>query len=303
LLKLATGTKIENDAQHDIAKQNLKIVKDEKKDIDEIRKSLGEPFRAAIEEINSTAKKLTETASIAASTLNTKIIGYSNLMAAQRKAEEEEKIKNIEKEGSNVKNDIDLYLRVRSKLYALLVGGTWTEASGEVKQSSGCKAISDMQALEKSIKNNFPPSTTFGHLAKESNLMIAKYYERMGRLVSIYNLKESFEDKQERINEIRNEIEKERIVHEKYFDDELAKSIKLEVKAVKEETKTISKGIRKVLKFNIINEHEVPVELKEVSSPKVNEWARERRDKILEMLQEGKQPVDGLQFYIEQIQI
>lgn len=303
LLKLATDTKIENDSQHDIAKQNLKITKDQQKEIEEIRKALGEPFRQAVNKINDTAKKLTNTTALAISTLNTKIVGYSNLMAAQKKAEEEEKIKQIEEEGSTVKNDIDLYLRVRSKLYALLLGGTWTEADGTIKQSSGCRTITDMQTLEKSVKNNFPAPTVFGHLANESNMMIAQYYKRMGWLVSIYNSKDSPEVKQEKINEVRNEVEKEKIIQEKLLSEELKKSIKSEVKAVKEETKITTKGIRKVLKFNVINEVEVPVLLKEVSNAKVNEWARERRDKILEMLKEGKQPVDGLQFYVEQIQV
>jgi len=299
LVKIATDTKIENDEAADIARDNLKQIRDLSKTIDEERKKLLKPVRDATTYVNKQTSYYTDKLDEAKKTINGKIVQYSDIAAAQKRAEEEARRKEAEKRAADKETEVQRLLRIRSKMYSYLLGGTWIEKDGTQKTHQGVTTPEQANALFKQVHDTFPKAEEFGHLAKKSVTIFAEFKANCATVMAILKSDDLDAVKDKKLTSLRNDI----IASGNELSVDLGVSVEEEVenetKEIEREVKNVSRSVRKTIKFRVIDKSQVRKELLTVDEKKVNEFSRVNREKLLEALKNNKQPLAGIEFYVE----
>ena len=83
------------------------------------------------------------------------------------------------------------------------------------------------------------------------------------------------------------------------FNTDVEKDIKKEVRQGEKAVQEAAKGTRKILKFRITNEMSVTREFLSVDESKIRSWMEGQNADIKVQLQEGAQPLAGIEFYDE----
>ena len=304
LVAISDSTKIETDESFEIAKSNLKKMKEIAKSMDDERKTVTEPLRKVVTFVNTEAKHYTEKLSIAIDTMNSKIIGYSNIITAQRKTEEEAKLKAIKEKTKEKENVVNRYMRIRLKMYSFLIGGIWVDKDGTHKSNAGCHNKKEITTLHTNIRETFPKAEKFGHLAKQSQTLLAEFAADCAKLMAIITVPKSEEWDQEKIDREINALgisiaERSNTVAEE-LGSSLYKESKREQIELANQITSIGKGIRKQIKFNVTNLLDVEKEFLMIDEQKVKKFVHVYREKILESLRKNKQPLKGISFYVEE---
>ena len=301
---ISMNLKVDDPGSLKIAETHLGTLIKHIKNIEEVRKVFKEPYLEAGRRIDSYAKKLSIPFENVKLRINQAISDYKNIQLAQARAEEERKRKEAEALLAKKNEEIERLNRIRQQVFARIYGGVYYLKSGERKSDAGCIDKKQCEALLVFLREKFPKPETFQYIKDDA----IDLYTLSEKLISehIVNLIESEDDiaevRQLAKEKISNARIKAQVISEEVRntqEEQVQKEFKKELRSVENEIKDAGKGLRTNILFTILDEAEVPVDMKEVSEKKVNSYIRNNREKILKALQENKQPIKGLTLYVE----
>lgn len=292
--------KVTSDEELVIAENQYANIGEVLKRLDNKRALIKAPYFNTGKVIDSYARMIREKLESAKKRYNTNITSYKSIQraAAIAKAEAEEK-KQKELEAKK-KAQLDNINRIYEMVIAKLYGGSYSAKNGERKQADGCKTKEECIALLQGVQENFKPENFDYHVEYAEdvfNKMIITISEAAQKIVAGKNKAE--EEIQQAKEKAREEAEEQRKKQEKVIEKESRTALK----EVKEEVKEAGRGLRATLRYNIVNSDKLDREFLSPDPKKIANYMAMHRDKIKEEIKEGKQRVDGLEFYMAETNV
>jgi len=295
---------VENDNTLSVAENNSSEVNSILKGIDKIRKEFKEPYFRTAKLIDEYAKTLTNPLEEAKKSINEAITNYKRVQEATARAQAEEVRKKAEALADAKAAEADRIDRIQRQLIARLYGGQWFNRENQRKTSAGCIHYRDCDELTKAVKERIPKIDEFEYMQDEYRKMkkdilklISTHKSNLIELESDSkllkeNAQKSIDQAKEAAGIAINEAKEE-------MTQNIIKEAKKEIKTSEAETKEAGKGVRKVLKFEMAEIEDVPKEFLMLDDTKVRAWASEHKDKIKQMLKDGRNVKNGIKFWLE----
>lgn len=281
--------------------------------IENTRKVLNSPYQEKIYEINSIAKDLSNLFTNDVDRIKNMILVYKKDEAEKIRIQQEELKEKQEKEKEVYNEKQDFILRNHIMIIAKTFGGYYFTKDGEQIDTNGIMDIKEGKALLSALQNKFPKPETFpGELKALAKKLItngsAAIEKRITLLNDIFEMPEEERktilenERQKGIKTIETVMAKRGIERNVKEATEHTETKKLELKA-----KTVTKGIRKNLRFKVVSPNEVPIMYTTVDEKKISSFMNLRRNMIRKLLDENngvipddQNPIDGVQFYYEE---
>jgi len=306
--KYAEEINVDTGTSLTVAKNNTGLINETLKNIDKVRKVLKDPYRQTADLIDTYARTLTKPLEEAKSTINGAITNYKNIQTAAATLEAE-KIRLAAGILADEKSEeADKINRVESQLVARIYGGSWFNKENQRKTSSGCVTPFEGDALKKIIKDKLPSPDEFKHLQKEYKDMLKDVKKKLSSHIS--NLIESGSESKTIKDHAEKEIQKARDiasgeVNQKKDDmaQEIIKEARTEIKTATADIKEAGKGIRRTLKFEVIDIKKVPEEWLLINEKAVREWANSNKKLVIELVEVGDGTHKGMKFTFEKLYV
>jgi len=268
------------------------------------RTTLGSPYYETSKAINAYAKVLREPLERSKTRINTQITAYKNLQAAQERLRIEKDQKEEEEKEQRKSAEIEKLARIKKQLYARIYGGVYYQKDDTRKSSSGCQSIADCDNMSQFIDERFPNPDQFTYLKVEvldtKNIGMSLLTKHKSNLVSLSSSNEKEREKARiAIIKAKNDAEVEALDEVDGLKKGMEKEAATKVREDKKSLKHASKGVRETVKFVIEDEAAVPVDFKIVDDRLVNDYITANSDRIKEGLKEQKQPIPGINFYVD----
>ena len=240
--------------------------------------------------------------------INTAIKDYKVVQEAIARKEAEEKRKEIEKEADQKADEVDRMHRIESQLIARIYGGSWLNKNGQQKSSSGCLNKADCKALRAIIEDHVPPSDQFPILEDEYKAMLKRTKSKLSKYEALLIESESNSDA---IREnARTEIEMLKTENQVGLNErhselkgEIINEARSKIKESEKEIKEAGKGVRHILKFEMVELKEVPDAWLMLNETRVREWiaeSKENKEMIMDRLKKGENVFEGIKFWVEE---
>lgn len=301
---ISMNIEITDESSLKISETHVSTLNTHLSNIEKVRKIFKEPYLEACKRIDYHANKLKDQFLSSKKRLETAVTSYKQIEQARLKAEEEKKRDEAEKVMSEKNVEVERISRMQRQIFARLYGGTYTLKTGQKQTTAGCITADDCKTLTKFIKEKYPGRDTFKYMGDQSEDLYTISMKLIGEhttdIIESENSDPDIRKKAiERMQLARIKIQM--LIDEK--EDSLQNTVQKEhsksVKSIEKETQSAGKGLRTSILFTIINEDEVPVDMKEVSEKKINAYIRLNKVRILEMIKKGEQPVKGLNIYVQ----
>lgn len=291
-----------------IAENKSKEINEIGKAIDNIHKDLKAPYLATCRTLDEYKKTVAEPIDKIKKAINDAIANYKTVQAAMARAELQKKGEQLRKIQEEKTEEINKIERIQKQLVARLYGGIWFNKDGIRSQSSGCLKPEDCDALVQFITDKYPKSSAYIHMSDESHLMkrdilklIAKHKVNLIGLSS-----ENIQLRQKALEDIANAkiqagIKSEQAIEKLNVSAE--KESKKELSREEKNVKTAEKGVRKILKFVVIDSTKVPLSYMMVDESAIKEYMSENIETIKKRLfsKDDVNDIPGVKFYIEDV--
>jgi len=268
------------------------------------RSTLKGPYFETSKAIDAYAKVLKEPLERSKTRINTQITAYKNLQAAQERLRIEREQKEEEAKEERKSNEIEKLARIKQQLYARIYGGVFYQKDGTRKSSSGCQSIADCDNMSQFIDERFPNPDQFTYLKVEvldtKNIGISLLTEHKSNLISLSSNNEKEREKARiAIIKAKNDAEVEALDEVDDLKKGMKKEAATKVREDKKSLKHASKGVRETVKFVVEDAAAVPVDFKVIDDKLVNDYIKTNSDRIKQGLKEQKQPIPGINFYVD----
>ncbi len=268
------------------------------------RTTLGSPYYETSKAINAYAKVLKEPLERSKTRINGQITSYKNLQAAQERLRIENEQKEREETELRKTTEIDKLARIKKQLYARIYGGVYYQKDGTRKSSSGCQNIGDCENMAVFIEERFPNSDQFTYLKAEvldtRNLGMVHLTDHKANLKNLSSHNEKVQEEARlAISKAKNAAEVEALDEVDSLKKVQEKEAAAEVRGDKKSMKEASKGVRETVKFAIEDADAVPVDFKVIDGRLINDYITANSDRIKEGLKQQKQPIPGINFYVD----
>ena len=301
---LSMSVEITNQDQLKVNETHISTINKFINDIERVRKVFKDPYLKAGKKIDLYARDLSTSFVNSKKRLELAVSSFKQIEVARLKAEEEAKIKAAEALLNEKNEEIEKLRRIRQQIVARIYGGSFALKSGEVKTTAGCISSKDCEDLKVFIKEKFPKSDTFKYLSQESEELLKECIKMLTehwanvigtespdekvRFQAQENIKEANYKAKARSSDVISEANKE-----------ITKEFNKESRSISKEIRDVGKGLRTTIAFKVVSSEDVPIDMKDVSETKVNNYIRINRERILEMLKRNEQPIKGIHVYIE----
>lgn len=262
------------------------------------------PYYQTGKQIDEYAKAILDRLEAFCSRMALPITNWRSVQEAHARAELEAKQRVLAKQAVEQAVEVAKLSRLTRTVYAKLHGGTFFTKEGEEKIASGCKTEEECAMLAQVIKEKFPEEDQFPFFPLKRNQAVEKISKDIRKhTVSIMESKSLTPGIVKEAKRRMREAAKEAGMEALKIEEALGKKISLENrKAVREgekEIKEAASNTRKLLKLKITNEELVTREFLSVDEAKIRSWMEGKNDQIKKMLEQGKQPLTGVEFYVE----
>ena len=299
---------VKDDSTLKVAENNSSLIVKTLKAIEEKRKLIKEPYYATSKMIDEYVKTFSKPLQEAKDSINTAIKDYKVVQEAIARKEAEEKRKEIEKEADQKADEVDRMHRIESQLIARIYGGSWLNKNGQQKSSSGCLNKADCKALRAIIEDHVPPSDQFPILEDEYKAMLKRTKSKLSKYEALLIESESNSDA---IREnARTEIEMLKTENQVGLNErhselkgEIINEARSKIKESEKEIKEAGKGVRHILKFEMVELKEVPDAWLMLNETRVREWiaeSKENKEMIMDRLKKGENVFEGIKFWVEE---
>jgi len=300
---ISKAVDIKDDETLAIAENNAAQIKTMMIRTEATRKALKDPYMKNGKAIDSYAKGVIDKLDAFSKRFSLNISTWRSVQEAHKRAELVAKQKELQIIEEEKTAETDRLLRLTNTINAKLYGGVYHTKAGE-KQSNGCHTNEACERLLSALKTSFPPASEFKHFPEERD----KVFE-LG-MKAIRNHSVNLIELQSQIPKIREIITQKIIDNKKAaglyieekkvkMDKKIALATRKEVSEGEKEIKNAAKGTRKILKFNVVNDDIITREYLSVDTAKIREWMEGKNDEIKAELKTGKQPIAGVEFYVE----
>lgn len=304
---LSLNVKVEDEDSLIVAENNLKDIAELEKSADKVRKTLKAPYFETVKMVDNYAKTVTEPLNNYAKRFKEVISQYKIVQEASARKAREEKEAELRQHEAEKSEELDKLRRVEKQLHARIYGGVYRKKDGAPLSSSGCITENDCDNMKEFIEEKYPAEDSFKHYKELRNEVLSSTLKRLsqhkadiidtnstdktakaGALKRIQNAKNSSEIESENsFEKMKEDIEKD-----------TAKSIRKEDRSIAK----AKKGIRRTLKYEVIEEEKLTREFLTADHEKLKEYAGVNSEKIKELIKEGKQNdiLPGIKFYMDE---
>lgn len=303
--KYSTDLVVESDEALIIAENNVAEVQTILKNIETVRKLRKAPYMEAGKAIDDYAKELAGPLAEIKDQITSVIGNYKKVQEAAKRAEAEKIRQEAEKKAKEQAEEADRIHRIQTQFNARIYGGSWFAQSGERKSSAGCINPDDCDKLSEIIKAKVPKPKDFTYLQNDYKEMLDKaktlLAEHKANLINLNSESKPLrEDAENQINEAKIRAGIKSQEEKKKMSDEIIDSAKKDIKSAEKQADEAGKGLRKVLKFEVIDFDKVPKEFLSVNETKVREWALEHKEQVKNSMNGEKTALEGIRFYFEE---
>jgi hypothetical protein len=271
--------------------------------IENKRKETKQPFLDASKLIDKVFKEVLTRLEPIKKSINTNVASYKEVQAAVAR---EKAIKESEKalEVQGAKNEEILRVdRIMKQLYSRLYGGEWETPKGKF-HSAGCETVDDVKALLKIVTEKVPSPEKFVHIKNDYSERISSFKAEVNKL-RLKIVEANGSDPEvvqhakafiaQRKNEYSGNISEKSTEALEQAQRETAKTINQAQKEVKE----AGKGVKKILKFELVDINDVPKEWLVVDQTKVREWGMANKEELKKIMATDNPVMKGHKFYLE----
>lgn len=302
--KYALALVIENADKLAVASNNVAQINNAIKNIEDIRKSTGEPYFNAVKAINAYAKILADPLERLKVSINGKITAYKIMQEAQAKLKREKEAAALAAVAQDKTNELTRLTKIQTMIKSMLYGGQYVNMRDEIKNSHGCKTIQECEDLRKLVTDKFPAPASLKYCNKDAEVMfeiIIGWIDEHRSTVQL--LEKSFVNATEAKTKekILADTMKAGNVNASAMAEEIISTATAEIsndtskaeKKLDKEVANAKKGIRRTLDYEIIDDSLVPVQFKTVNNTLVIQYIAEHKEEIFQLLQDGK-TIDNL---------
>lgn len=287
-----------------VAENHASSIQEMLNGIEFVRSTLKSPYFETGKAIDAYAKALKEPLERCKQRIGGQITSFKTLAAAQERAKQESaEAARIEKEEKKTA-EIDKLAKIKEQLYARIYGGIYHTKDNVRHSSVGCHTANDCDKLQIFIDERFPNVDKFVYLKAElidtKNVGLGLLIEHKANVISLESRdSKTVENAKQAIADARNHAQIEALDEvtdlKKGMEKEAASTAKVDAKNLKD----AKKGIRENVKFVIEDEAAVPADFKVISESLVNDYIRDNSDRIKQALKDKKQPIPGINFYVD----
>lgn len=300
---ISKNVKVEDDESLAIAENNASQVKTLLTRTEATRKALGDDYYNTWKTVNAYAKTVSDRLDAYKQRLSLAITNWKTVQEATKREELRKRQVELEEIEKVKQVEADRLVRLTRTVYAKLYGGTYQTKNGE-SISDGCHTTDDCDALTAALFKSFPKASDFEYFPErrdqiydDANKAIRNHKIDLSELKSIQDGIQKAAA--QRINKNKSEAGLAVLKTDEQLNRKIATETKKEIKAGEKEIQAAAKGTRKVLKFRIKNDEEVTREFLSVDDAKIRNWMEGQNADIKSQLQQGSQPLAGIEFYVE----
>src|SRR5664279_5388311 len=293
--KYALALTIESSEKLAVASNNVSQISNAIKTIEDIRKMTQEPYFNTVKSINNYAKILSDPLDRIKTTINGKITAYKVMQEAQAKIKRDQETAKLQIIADEKKAEVDRITKIQNMVKAMLYGGDYINMKGEQKSSAGCKTISECETLRKIVYDKFPTPALMKYCTKEAIEAfdtILEWIEAHKSSIDLINRSTSPTSKDAMLKTVMTgakvhadaQVAEETAEAVATMERETASS----EKKLDKEVANAKKGIRRTLRFTIIDARLVPNQFKTVDESMVRSFIEEHKDGLFRLLEAGE---------------
>jgi hypothetical protein len=303
--KYASDLKIEGEDTLMVAENTSSEIMEVFNNVEKVRKNFKEPYYKAGKEIDEHAKKILDPLEKTRKDINAKIANYKTVqaaLAAEKAKTEQAELRKIEEAKLE---EINRIARIEQQLNARIFGGYWINKSEIRQTSAGCINEQQCDDLLTLIDEKVPKADSYTYYGEKHDEMLTAVRKRIAsHKVNVHNAnadsKEIRERAQEKIQAARASAEVKTLESKEKSEVMVAKEVKKDEKAIINTVKEIRKGLKKILKFEVIEVDKVGKEYLKVDEDKIKYWMTQHSDEIKQNLQDNKESLPGIRFFIDE---
>lgn len=273
--------------------------------VERVRKIFKDPYFLTGKAIDEYSKKLSDPLDKVRKDINGTIANYKSVQAAfaaEKAKKEQEALKLIE---DAKLEEIDKIARIAQQLNARIYGGYWMNKSDMRQSSAGCINEDQCDELLKMIDEKVPKADTYTYYGEKHADMIKDAKKRLAtQKINVHNAnvdsKEIRAAAQEKIQTAKVTADVQTLEEKEYGAKQVAREIKKEEKAIISVVKETRKGLKKILKFTIVEPDKVGNEFWTIDEEKIRTYMNEHNEEIKAALQENKESLPGIKFFIDE---
>lgn len=291
--KFALALVIEDADKLAVASNNVAQINNALKNIEDIRKSYGQPYFNAVKAINAYAGILSTPLERLKITINGKITSYKILKEAQAKIVRDKEAAALATVAEDKRKELARLTQIQNMIKSMLYGGDYTNMKGEQRATQGCKTTQECDDLRKLVVDKFPTPASMKYCNKDAETMFATVIGWIDEHRSTLEVLEHSINSTVKEKLIDNAMKAGNVnaiaMVEEIITDAQATITKDTSKAEKKLDKNVAdakKGIRRTLSFNIIDEKIVPIQFKVISDQLINAYLADHKEELFKKLQD-----------------
>jgi len=303
LEKSSLDLKVESDEQLTIAENNASEALSLLKEVDSVRKTLKAPYADTVKMIDSYCKTITDSLDRIKTRFSAEITAYRVIQQASARAEMESKLKELEVLEKEKKEESEKIIRIEAQMIARIFGGSYKKKDGTIETFAGQLTSFNCKELLTWMNQRLPPISDFKHFPVLYEDTVTSIKKKLAEHTSNLIILESEdgmiakEGAVRRTAELRTEASKEILEKGDKIEKLIDKSIRKEVRTMENEVKDAGKGVRKELRWDVIDELAVPRDILSVDTMKISKYINENREKIKTQIVNGEEILPGIKFY------
>ena len=275
------------------------------KNIEKVRKTMKEPYFLTGKAIDEYAKLLMEPLGKSRSKVNGDIGNYKTVQAAFAKEKADKQQQELKKIEDAKLVEIDKIARIEQQLNARLYGGHWMNKNGLRQSSAGCISEEQCDELAILIAEKVPGANSYTYYGEKHEEMISEIKKRIAsHKVNLHNVNADSRgvrtEAMERIQSAKVTADVNLIETKERNEKQVEKEIKREEKAIIGVVRDTRKGLKKTLKFVIIEPDKVDKQFWMIDEEKIRYYMNQHNEEIKEDLQNHKDSLPGIKFLIDE---
>jgi hypothetical protein len=288
-----------------VAENNSSEMLELEKNIEKVRKSLKEPYLQAGKDIDTHAKTMMDPLTKSRTKVNSDISNYKTVQAAFAREKADKEQQELAKIETAKTEEMERITRVEQQLNARMYGGYWLNKSGLRQTSAGCLNETQCDELLQLIEEKVPKGDSYTYYGEKHDAMLATIKKRLAtHKINVHNA--NVEAKSIR-DAALEKIAAAKVTADVKAVEEKDKNLKVVEKEVKKESKAITavvsdirKGLKKTLKFDVIDPKLVTKEFWSIDEDKIRYYMGQHNEEIKEDLQNNRESLPGIKFSIDE---
>lgn len=303
--KFALSVKVDNEDTLMVAENNSSEMLELEKNIEKVRKAIKEPYFLTGKSIDEYAKILLEPLGKSRSKVNSEISNYKIVQAAFAKEKADKEKQELAKIEVAKMEEIEKITRIEQQLNAKIYGGYWINKTDMRQTSAGCINEQQCDELSTLIAEKVPGPERYVYYGERHEEMLKNVKKRLAsHKINVHNANaDSKLIRQEAFGKIASAkvtADVKAIETKETGTKQVEKEIKKEERAIISVVQETRKGLKKILKFSVLESDKVEKIFWTIDEEKIRYWMNQNNEKIKEDLLNNKESLPGIKFFIDE---